>query len=567
MESWKSRIRAAVIAFCVFVAVFSASLMASVATAQNATSVDDYAQAIQTLFDNMSDLRTQREQLSMERAQLPEGSDTSLVDADIAELDAEIGGLQQSLADVTLGSAAADFQPKEAPTSFNVEQELYPLLSPLIRMAQEVTADQRRIQEFTDEVEALAQREQIALNVVDRLRPLLFGEREFTPEAKAYLEEQRNRWSNRVEETRNLRDATQSELANLIAEREAGQRSLGEIIGEQVVQRGINLALAAVAAAVVVGSTTLLRLLIVNVYRRYAASPVLPFTIRLLSLILSAVGLVGALGAAMYIFERREDLILLALTLLLVIGLGWLLVRSAAGMMGQLRLLLNLGSVQEGERIIWDDVPYLVADLNFYSTLRNPELDGGTLELPINMLEGHLSRPVADGEPWFPTKPGDWVREGGETLLQVIKQTPEAVYMRGLGREERMMPTADFLGAGMENLARGVRIESAFGVHYKHQGLDLFDVASQMQSAVAKALEELVGKALAEQTRVEPMRAADSAIEFEIEVDLDGPTIAENPEVIEAVQFRMQSSLLALCHQQGWEVPFPQIELSGRLAR
>ncbi|MGI9522573.1 MAG: hypothetical protein ACR2PG_13090 [Hyphomicrobiaceae bacterium] len=81
-------------------------------------------------------------------------------------------------------------------------------------------------------------------------------------------------------------------------------------------------------------------------------------------------------------------------------------------------------------------VPWRAKQLDFYTDLENPALDGGAFTLPVRELVGLHSRLAASREPWFPTKRGDWVQLKDDRLGQAISQTPELVQIREVGFRE-----------------------------------------------------------------------------------------------------------------------------------
>jgi hypothetical protein len=97
-------------------------------------------------------------------------------------------------------------------------------------------------------------------------------------------------------------------------------------------------------------------------------------------------------------------------------------------------LLLNLGTVREGERVLYHSVPWQVAMLHFYVRLVNPALEGGELRLTLSDALELRSWAFTPDEPWFPTQKGDWLLLGEQTLGQVVLQTPETVRVRFLER-------------------------------------------------------------------------------------------------------------------------------------
>jgi hypothetical protein len=122
--------------------------------------------------------------------------------------------------------------------------------------------------------------------------------------------------------------------------------------------------------------------------------------------------------------------------LLVVIGSRTYLPRF----MTEARMLLDMGPVREGERVLFNGISWQVKALNMYSILVNPELQGGLLRLPLSELSGMISRPDDPEEPWFPTRKGDFVMLNDGTFGQVLLQTPEVVQLKHVGSCALLQP-------------------------------------------------------------------------------------------------------------------------------
>lgn len=92
--------------------------------------------------------------------------------------------------------------------------------------------------------------------------------------------------------------------------------------------------------------------------------------------------------------SARNDQVLTGITVLLLISIVWVLKSSIPSYINELRILLNTGSVREGECIIYNGIPMKVESLNYYSKLTNPVLPGLELRLTLAELAKYVSRPT-----------------------------------------------------------------------------------------------------------------------------------------------------------------------------
>lgn len=73
------------------------------------------------------------------------------------------------------------------------------------------------------------------------------------------------------------------------------------------------------------------------------------------------------------VFYLRSDLLLLVLAILALVVLGLGLRQTLPRYLTEIRLLLDVGPVRTGERVIYNGVPLQVKSINVYSVLRNPD--------------------------------------------------------------------------------------------------------------------------------------------------------------------------------------------------
>jgi hypothetical protein len=249
------------------------------------------------------------------------------------------------------------------------------------------------------------------------------------------------------------------------------------------------------------------------------------------------------------------DWFLLGILLIFLLGIGWASVNTLPAHVETIKLMLNIGAVREGERLMFDGSPWRVDNLGFSARLVNPLLDGGVQNLPVRYLVGLHSRPRGTDEEWFPCRQGDWVELADGRIGRVAYQTPSAVQLVELGGSQVIYRTADFLGLAPRNLSTGFRLECSFGIDYRHQAECTTTFPKVMQDRLEAELPAVAGGDALKSVRVELMAAAASSLDYEIEIDLDGAAAAELPELRRAVP----RILVEACNEHGWVIPFQQI--------
>ncbi|MGI9336060.1 MAG: hypothetical protein ACR2RL_23175, partial [Gammaproteobacteria bacterium] len=214
-----------------------------------------------------------------------------------------------------------------------------------------------------------------------------------------------------------------------------------------------------------------------------------------------------------------------------------------------------IGPVREGERIIYEGLPYEVKAINVYSVLRNPRLES-IIRLPLRTLSDMVSRPCKE-EPWFPTSAGDYVLLPDQSFGQVLRQTPENVELKVLGGMTQLHRSADFYALGVKNISGGEAfiVAVTFGIDYSHQAISQDEVVPKLR----EALQSSFGAAdYSEQVRdlfVEFKEAAASSLDYLIIVTMSATAASS----YYAVGRRVQQTCVALCNRESWGIPFAQL--------
>lgn len=278
---------------------------------------------------------------------------------------------------------------------------------------------------------------------------------------------------------------------------------------------------------------------------------------RLLQVLYYGFTFVGAVMGALLVLYVQGDWALLSLAILFLAGAVLVAKNSLPKFYDQTRLLLNLGEVREGERVVISGVPWRVDSIGLYAMLSNPWLTGGNMRLPLRQLSAHLSRQYEPDEIWFPCKQGDWVALDDGAWGKVVLQTPEMVQMVMLGGARKTYTVAAFMEQNPKNLSTGFRVTTTLGVDYGHQSLAISDIPPAMREHIFKGVSEEVGRGPLLDLAVEFAAAADSSLQIYVAADFDGALAPKRDHL----QRLLQRLGVEACDLNGWKIPFPQMEL------
>jgi len=257
------------------------------------------------------------------------------------------------------------------------------------------------------------------------------------------------------------------------------------------------------------------------------------------------------------VFYERHDVLLLGLLILLIVGFVLNAKQLLPRYIKEARLLLNLGAVREGERVIYRDLPYRVESINLYTVFNNPELDGA-FRIPLAELTKITSRPITN-DSWFPTSVGDVIFLANGNLLEVLNQNPDTVELKKRGGELLSIPTGQFYTMSMTNLTRlgTFGVTSSFGVDYNHQQISTNKIPLELKDAITAAVTASNLSDALQEVRVELAEAANSSINYWIFVTMHSRVAFSYFRV----QRIVQSACIETCGRHGWTIPFPHISV------
>ena len=328
---------------------------------------------------------------------------------------------------------------------------------------------------------------------------------------------------------------------------------LGTYATEFFRNRGLNLLLAISAFGAVLVAMGLIARLAGWVQKRQGIPR--SFATRLASLLFTVATTIAAFLAMLAVFNIMNDWLLLGIASIFALATAWIGLKMLPGIVEQITLLLNLGAVQEGERLMFAGVPWRVSRLDLYTDLENPALEGGTFTLPVRELVGLHSRPAAQGEAWFPTRKGDWIQFGDAHIGRVLSQTPELVQVEETGGSVVTFETSAFLAEAPRNLSTGYRLRHEIGLDYSLQPDAPDLIPDTLGEFVEKGLRDLLGEEGVTNVDVDLLRADDSSLVFEVEACIPG----FHANRYEDVEREIPRLVVLACNKHGWAIPFPQM--------
>lgn len=459
--------------------------------------------------------------------------------------------LRGNFRDIVGGSEAAEYEGEPTQGS-SIQDQISELVQPVLSEIRDATSDPRELDALRKSLDNWQERKRKTDTVLARIDKLIADSA--GPVVIAELKSTRGLWASRQAES--ISQIAVSKVQ--IDDRTHDQRSLWESLSTGLSKffrsRGMNLLIAVLAAVIGFLATRKLYSWIRQI------SPVHKkdknnFTSRISDVLAMVIAVIVSVAAIIVVFYTRGDWLLLTLVVIFLIGVAWAGKTAIPPYLDQIRMILNLGSVREGERVIYEGLPWKVSALGFFTTFTNPNLQGGLMRIPIRDVMGMISRPVAQKEVWFPTEADDWVVLSDGTYGKAITQTPDQVVVLKLGGSMKTYPTADFLGLSPENLSYGFRLSIIFGIDYQHQADSTTIIPGVLNEALTASLLQAYGKDAVRSIQTEFSSASSSSLDYTVLADFDGSMAYR----YNALQRKIQSICVDVCNEKGWVIPFTQV--------
>lgn len=442
---------------------------------------------------------------------------------------------------------------------FDLQQELFSLLKPALDEMKEMTVRIRQKSDLKEKIGYFSERLEVLEVALQNINGL--QEQIESKELQVALDQLVERWKKKQAFMKSELQSAQFQLDKLIASEASITQASQSYLKSFFQKRGLYLTEALITVIVIIimsrVSYRAMQRYIPGFRRKHRS-----FRIRLLELVHRFVTILLVILGPMIVFYIVEDWVLFSLSILLLLGLAWTLRQAIPRYWYQVQLFLNIGSVREGERIEMEGIPWLVEQINVYSSLSNPTA-GIRQRVPIDSLVGLKSRPGQVGEPWFPCMKDDWVILSSGIRGKVTGISHEMVRLIERGGAQVTYQMADFLSASPRNLSKNFRLKEVIGISYSLQKQSTSEIPVILEKHIKKSVEdEGFGEHLLN-LRVEFATANSSSLDLVVIADFSG----ELGDLYNRLRRAIQRWCVEACSENGWEIPFPQVALSGSLDR
>ncbi len=478
------------------------------------------------------------------------------LESDLAKLQKQYDSSQFLFIETVTGVNLAP-EPKAAAKT-DLTEDIKQILEPVLSTFKKIADRPRQVQALNEELSFVKQRYEDAQKAQKKLEKFLQDNEH--KEFKWKLRESIQETKQLVGELKVRQEDLQYKIINLDKTEESIVTTFSSLIFEFIKTKGKNLVLAILVFIIVywlfrIGRNRFIGLVMFRMHKSDNRE-VYQWIVRPLRVLYSVISTVVAFFLSILTLYVLNDWVLVTLILIVLVALVWSSKQYLPLFFEQSKIILNLGMVREGERVMLYGLPWVIKTLGYYCHLQNPALSGGSIKVSTKELLHSNSRRVNSNEFWFPTSEGDWV-EGDNFYGRVILQTPEEVIVRLIGGENIHFKTSEFYSLGLKNLSRGFAIEFEFGLDYSLQQKMFDEVLPTFKSKVKEVLLEKHSD-LADnlhEFNIDFLRAGASSLDLRLFVKLDG-NLAHMKKVLER---SIQAEFVKVCNEHDYIIPFNQL--------
>jgi hypothetical protein len=514
--------------------------------------VQDNRSTVQSLEALQRALAGQEEELASLQVQLQSATDDMARDEirlRMISLRKEIDDQRRQFERFAVDIDLAPFSPQTENT-FDWQKEIGKLLEPIMAEIESATADSRVIGQLRAQLDDVGEKRDLAEKAVDNLETLL--KQPASPELTARLTSRLDAWSRILDQASNEYTALDLQLQSRLAVRKSMLEQTTGYARHFFRTKGLNLLLGITAFCVVFFGFRLAEYVLRRLRQEKGKRS---FSSRLTALLFHLLSVLGGLLAMLAVFNLVSDWFLLGIVLIFLFGVAWAGINTLPQQVETIKLMLNIGAVREDERLEFDGMPYHVDSLGLSAILSNPLLEGSRRLIPVNSLVGLHSRLAGEHEPWFPCRNGDWVELADGKAGRVISQSPSSVQLVELGGSHLTYPTAAFLAQRPKNLSSGFRIESTFGIDYRHQAIAVTDVPRILREQMTAGLSAMLTREQLVDVQVHVSSPGSSSLDYLVTVDLHG----DAADKARGIRLALARIFVETCNAQGWVIPFTQV--------
>lgn len=437
--------------------------------------------------------------------------------------------------------------------TFDWQKNLLEILQPIMNELHEYTEVQRRVLQLHNKIAFYQTQIEDSNKALEKMGRI--NQDGLEPAALDKFMQTKSKWEDLLADSQHQLEFAQIQLDGILASEREDTVSIGDHLKQFAYGRGATILITVLGSLAVFFVMLYLwkGILWLMTWRQGGK---LSYFQRLSNLIYHVITVLFTIATIFYILNLRNDQVLVGIAVLVLVITIWALKNSVPRYIHELQTMLNAGPVREGERILYHGIPMKIERLNFFSKLINPAIPSLRVKLPLSELNGYVSRPYSQDEPWFPCKVGDYVLFSDGWCLKVNSISLEYVQ---LAMSNDTMPMIysiqEFIDARPRNLSLGFVVVSVIGIDYQYQSKSTTEIPDLFQQGILDNMQKESYASALLSVSVYFEQANSSSLDYKIVASFDGSVASD----YYAIKRDLQRFAVDVCNRQQWTIPFNQL--------
>lgn len=376
-----------------------------------------------------------------------------------------------------------------ASTKRDYIQEIQDLLGPAFDTVQRISEKPRKIEALRKELQIYNQKLALTQSALKSIE-IVEGSKDFQallPDIKDFLDDAAYNVEDLNQELKLKVERLNRELAELTKDDKSLIEAFTDLFKQFLSERGKHLAISLlIFIAIIWLMSSLKNRVVLNLARRGTVE----WFYKPFSALYGFFTFLTALTVSILSLYLMGDWVLFTLIILFISAVLWGSKSYLHKYLAQGRLILNLGTIKEGELVIFRDIPWKVKNINFVTIFENEYLDSSNVRVEISQIFHMHSRKILSNEQWFPTKTNDWVLLSDGTYGQIKMQTIEQIIIEIKGHERKYLTTSDYLSLRPVNLSHGFTLEIIWNLDYQDMHSLLDQILPRFKTLLAEKIRE-----------------------------------------------------------------------------
>lgn len=512
----------------------------------------DKLATIDAIKQNMAETKAL---LMSKEARLGEEKDEKkklILESELKRLKDRYSKIKLNLISVITDIKIDDIKKEEVEHKRDLMQEAQDLLGPAFDTIHRISAKPRKIEALRKEIATYQEKialTDLALKNIERVttspdfKALLPDLEEYIDEAKYNVGDVRQEFIIKAEHlNRDLTDLTKDDKSVFDA--------VTSLMKEFLSTKGKNLIIAILSFFF---TFWFLKKLREKVILRLIANKPDEWFFKPINALYGFISVVIATGFSILSLYLVGDWVLVTISVLLISATLWASKDYIHKYLAQGRLILNLGTIKEGELVIYNSLPWRVKNISFVTTFENDFLDSTQIKIEISEIFKMHSRKILPNEQWFPTRSGDWVVLSDGTYGQIKIQTAEQVVIEQANSQRRYYPVIQYLGLTPINLSHGFFVDFNWGLDYQDQEKLLTTILPRMKQQFLDAMKNY--QFPTEENILDFHSAGASSLNLYIFSRFKGDFAANRLQI----QRDLQAIMLTICNKEKLNIPYNQL--------